>query len=88
MPMQTRTINSGVLEVAFQEDGPADGWPCIMGHGFPYDVTLMPRSHRSWPRQAHGSSFPISGVMARPGFYPPKRHGPASRRRSAPTFWP
>ena len=36
--MQVKTIKSGVLEVAFQEYGPADGWPCIMEHGFPYDV--------------------------------------------------
>ena len=36
--MQVKTITAGVLEVAFQEYGPADGWPCIMGHGFPYDV--------------------------------------------------
>lgn len=36
--MQVKMITSGVLEVAFQEYGPADGWPCIMGHGFPYDV--------------------------------------------------
>jgi pimeloyl-ACP methyl ester carboxylesterase len=36
--MQVKTISSGVLNVAFLEYGPADGWPCIMGHGFPYDV--------------------------------------------------
>ena len=36
--MQVKMITSGVLEVAFQEHGPADGWPCIMGHGFPYDA--------------------------------------------------
>jgi pimeloyl-ACP methyl ester carboxylesterase len=36
--MQVKMITSGVLEVAFQEYGQADGWPCIMEHGFPYDV--------------------------------------------------
>jgi pimeloyl-ACP methyl ester carboxylesterase len=36
--MHVKTINSGVLSVAYQEYGPTDGWPCIMGHGFPYDV--------------------------------------------------
>ena len=36
--MQTRTIRAGDLEVAYRELGPADGWPCIMCHGFPYDV--------------------------------------------------
>jgi pimeloyl-ACP methyl ester carboxylesterase len=32
------TIEAGVLSVAYGEYGPADGWPCILGHGFPYDV--------------------------------------------------
>ncbi|HUS53747.1 MAG TPA: alpha/beta hydrolase [Thermohalobaculum sp.] len=36
--MQLQSINAGVLNVAFQQYGPADGWPCIMNHGFPYDV--------------------------------------------------
>ena len=36
--MQERTVAAGVLEVAYREYGEADGWPCIMGHGFPYDV--------------------------------------------------
>jgi pimeloyl-ACP methyl ester carboxylesterase len=33
-----KTIDAGVLNVAYDEYGPADGWPCILGHGFPYDV--------------------------------------------------
>ena len=36
--MQVKTITSGALAVTYHEYGPADGWPCIMGHGFPYDV--------------------------------------------------
>jgi pimeloyl-ACP methyl ester carboxylesterase len=36
--MQPKTVTAGVLEVAYLEYGEADGWPCIMGHGFPYDV--------------------------------------------------
>jgi pimeloyl-ACP methyl ester carboxylesterase len=31
-------VKAGVLEIAYLEHGPNDGWPCIMGHGFPYDV--------------------------------------------------
>jgi pimeloyl-ACP methyl ester carboxylesterase len=31
-------VTAGVLEVAFHEYGSADGWPCILSHGFPYDV--------------------------------------------------
>ncbi len=36
--MKVKSITAGRLEVAYLEDGPAGGWPCIMGHGFPYDV--------------------------------------------------
>ena len=32
-----KTVDAGVLSVAYDEYGPADGWPCILGHGFPYD---------------------------------------------------
>jgi pimeloyl-ACP methyl ester carboxylesterase len=36
--MTPKTVRAGALEVAYLEFGPADGWPCVMGHGFPYDV--------------------------------------------------
>ncbi len=38
MSMTVRTIEAGVLAIAYEEHGRADGWPCILGHGFPYDV--------------------------------------------------
>lgn len=31
-------VEAGVLDVAYLESGPADGWPAILLHGFPYDV--------------------------------------------------
>lgn len=37
-PMQYKSVTAGVLEIAYLEFGDRDGWPCIMGHGFPYDV--------------------------------------------------
>jgi pimeloyl-ACP methyl ester carboxylesterase len=33
-----KTIGAGVLSTAYLEYGDASGWPCILGHGFPYDV--------------------------------------------------
>jgi pimeloyl-ACP methyl ester carboxylesterase len=36
--MQVKTVATDVLEIAYLEYGPPGGWPCIMGHGFPYDV--------------------------------------------------
>jgi pimeloyl-ACP methyl ester carboxylesterase len=38
MPATIRRIEAGALEIAYEEYGPASGWPCILGHGFPYDV--------------------------------------------------
>ncbi|MEM6422661.1 MAG: alpha/beta hydrolase, partial [Pseudomonadota bacterium] len=37
LPEPTR-IHAGVLDVAYLDYGPPDGWPCLLGHGFPYDV--------------------------------------------------
>ena len=33
-----KMIDAGVLTVGYRDDGPADGWPVILTHGFPYDV--------------------------------------------------
>jgi pimeloyl-ACP methyl ester carboxylesterase len=33
-----RHIKAGVLQVAYEESGPADGTPVFLLHGFPYDV--------------------------------------------------
>ena len=38
MSATVKMINAGVLSVAYLEYGPASGWPCILGHGFPYDA--------------------------------------------------
>ena len=37
-PAPVRRIEAGPLSTAYLEYGPASGWPCILGHGFPYDV--------------------------------------------------
>ncbi|MFG1606112.1 alpha/beta fold hydrolase [Actinoplanes sp. NPDC049265] len=31
-------VDAGRLSVAYLEDGPPEGWPVILSHGFPYDV--------------------------------------------------
>ena len=33
-----RNIDTDALRIAYVEHGPADGWPVILSHGFPYDV--------------------------------------------------
>ena len=38
MSSTVKTVDAGVISIAYLEYGPASGWPCILGHGFPYDV--------------------------------------------------
>jgi pimeloyl-ACP methyl ester carboxylesterase len=33
-----KRVNGGVLEIAYEEAGPADGTPVVLLHGFPYDI--------------------------------------------------
>ncbi|HWL79753.1 MAG TPA: alpha/beta hydrolase [Roseomonas sp.] len=33
-----RSVDAGVLNVAFEEAGSRDGWPVLLLHGFPYDA--------------------------------------------------
>lgn len=33
-----QTIEADVLTIAYLDDGPANGWPVVLVHGFPYDV--------------------------------------------------
>ena len=42
--MDINKIKAGVLEVAYLEYGSPDGWPCILMHGFPYDVHAYTKS--------------------------------------------
>ena len=36
--MREKRIRAGQLDIAYREYGASDGWPCILSHGFPYDV--------------------------------------------------
>jgi len=36
--MMLRSVDAGVLKIAFEENGRPDGWPVLLMHGFPYDV--------------------------------------------------
>ena len=36
--MELNTVRTDVLEIAYEEHGPANGTPVILLHGFPYDV--------------------------------------------------
>jgi pimeloyl-ACP methyl ester carboxylesterase len=36
--LPVKSVNTRTLRFAYVEVGPADGWPVILSHGFPYDV--------------------------------------------------
>jgi len=36
--MQSARVRTPVLDVAYEQSGPADGLPVLLLHGFPYDV--------------------------------------------------
>jgi pimeloyl-ACP methyl ester carboxylesterase len=72
-----KTVTAGVLAVSYLEDGPADGWPVILAHGFPFDVhaydEVAPlltqqgaRVIRPWLRGFGPSRF-LSGATMRSG---------------------
>jgi len=35
---EIKSVNTDVLQIAYLEAGSTTGWPCILNHGFPYDV--------------------------------------------------
>jgi len=39
----TATVRAGVLDVAFERHGNANGWPVVLLHGFPYDPRCYDR---------------------------------------------
>jgi pimeloyl-ACP methyl ester carboxylesterase len=44
MSTTVKTVETGVLSIAYLEYGLASGWPCILGHGFPYDAHAYDQS--------------------------------------------
>lgn len=42
--MILKGVAAGCLRIAYVEHGSADGWPCILGHGFPHDVHAYAKS--------------------------------------------
>lgn len=49
-----RSVRTGLLDIGFIDEGPTEGWPVILVHGFPYDVhaydEIVPRLVREGAR--------------------------------------
>ncbi|MEL6480242.1 MAG: alpha/beta hydrolase [Pseudomonadota bacterium] len=68
-------ISAGVLEVAYLAGGPEDGWPCLLGHGFPYDVHAY---EEVAPRLAAAGARVVVPWLR--GYGPTRFHDPATMR--------
>ena len=95
-PAAVHAIKAGPLEIAYLEYGPASGWPCILGHGFPYDVhaydqaapilaqagarVIVPYLRGFGPTRFLSAGTPRSGEQAALGVGPSRLHGRAQDR--------
>ena len=75
-----KRVKAGVLDVAYEQSGPADGSPVVLLHGFPYDVraygavaprlaqaghlVLVPFLRGYGPTRFLGAAVPRSGQQA------------------------
>ena len=84
--MDIKKIEAGVLEVGYLEYGSPDGWPCILLHGFPYDVHAYTESASIL--QAHGARVivPYMRGYGATSFHQTMLLGPASKLPLVQTF--
>ena len=69
-----RNVESAALRIVYVEYGPADGWPVILSHGFPYDAhafdEVAPILTRAGARvvapYTHWSAFAGISISSRP----------------------
>jgi hypothetical protein len=61
-----RQLNAGVLNIAFHEDGPAEGPAVMLMHGFPYDIHSYVDVAPMLAAKGSGLSFLICGASAPP----------------------
>lgn len=72
-------VDTEVLRVAYVEDGPADGWPVMLVHGFPYDV----HAFEADARLLVSASLPVGARSSRPEGEP-RRDWPHAVARMVP----
>ena len=78
-----KQINAGLLNVGYAEDGPANGPPVILLHGWPYDIHSFVDVTPLLASAATASSCRICAATARRLFFPVRRFATVSSRSSA-----
>ena len=86
MTATVKTIETDVLSISYLEYGSASGWPCIMGHGFPYDAHAYDQAAPILAQAGARVIVPYLRGYGPTRFLEQRRRVPASRRRSARTF--
>ena len=82
--MTVKTIKAGVLDIAYEDHGRLGGWPCILGHGFPYDVHTYADVAPALAEAGARVIVPYLRGFGPNHFYGPRRRARANRRRSSP----
>ncbi len=76
-------VRAGVLDVAFERHGNANGWPVVLLHGFPYDIRAYDRVAAALADAGPTSSFPTCAVTV------PRALSAATRcARASKAPWP
>jgi pimeloyl-ACP methyl ester carboxylesterase len=82
-----KRARTGVLDIAYEESGPAEGLPVFLLHGWPYDVRtyddVVPRLVAAGCR----TIVPYRAASAPRTSSPPTRRAPDSRPRSERICW-
>jgi pimeloyl-ACP methyl ester carboxylesterase len=81
-----KTVRTSVLEIAYEETGPADGKPVVLMHGFPDDIHAYDGVAPPLAQARYRVIVPYLAATGRPGFSIPGRPVPASRPRLATIF--
>ena len=58
MAAAIKHVRTSVLDIAYEESGPADGTPVLLMHGFPYDPRALTASCRCFPRLPRDRAVP------------------------------
>ena len=77
-------VDAGVLNIAYYEEGPADGPVAILLHGFPYDIHTYVDVAPQLAAQGCRVIVPYLRGFGATRFRDPATLRSASRRRSAP----
>lgn len=82
-----KKIATTQLEIAYHEQGNADGWPVVLLHGFPYDIHTYEEVTPQLVSRGHASSRRFFGDTGLPDLLMRPYVARDSRPRWGQTCW-